>query len=149
METFSVVHYAPDGEILGQSDLAIEKLSSRWLSVCHDLIDTGGPVFDRSMGGSLERFSIQCAGAICHFKVNGVVLYSAVMVVDAAAANFQQALSYFAAQLDDGAPFDAPARFPAVLVLNTFAAGIHESDAAALFQLAYHFAGAYFTWSGA
>lgn len=147
IETFSVVHYAPDGEILGQSDLTIDQLSARWLNVCHDLIDAAGPVFDGSMGSTMERFSIECAGAICRFKVSGVVLFSAVMVTSAAASNSQQTLSWFANQLHPGAPFDVPARFPVVLVLDTFAAGIAESDAAALFQLVYHFAGAYFSWS--
>lgn len=86
--------------------------------------------------------------AIYRFKINGVVLFSAVMLPSVAAANFQQTLSYFATQLDPASPSEVPARFPAVLVLNTFASGINESDAAALFQLVYHFAGAYFSWSG-
>jgi hypothetical protein len=148
MGTFSITQYAPDGEILGQADMTIDQLSTRWLCVCHDLIDAAGPVFDRSMGSTLERFSIECTGAICRFKVNGVVLFSAVMLTSVADAHFQQTLSYFATQLDPASPFEVPARFPAVLVLNTFASGINESDATALFQLVYHFAGAYFSWSG-
>jgi len=149
MEAFSVAHYAPDGELLGRSDLEVEQLSGLWLGICRDLIDSSGPVFDRSMGGTLERFSIECAGTICRFKANGVVLFSTVLITSAAAANLQQTLSYFAAQLDPGATFEAPVRFPALLVLNTFAPGIDEDDRAALFQLAYHFAAAHFSWSRA
>ena len=149
MYAFSVAHYAPDGELLGQSDLELDQLSSRWLGICHDLIDAAGPMFERSLGGTLERFSIECAGAICRFKVDGVVLYSAVLVASAAATNLQQTLTYFASQLDPGAPFEVPAGFPAFLVLNTFAPGIDDDDRAALFELAYHFAGAHFSWLGA
>ena len=149
MEAFLVAHYAPDGEVLGMSDLAANQLSARWLGVCRDLIDAAGPVFDRSLGSTLERFSIECAGPICRFKVNGVLLYSAVLIASGAAANLQQTLSFFSGQLEVGAPFEAPAYFPAFLVLNTLVPGVDESERAALFELAYHFAGAYFSWSGA
>ncbi|MBD7923163.1 hypothetical protein [Xanthomonas bonasiae] len=131
------------------SDLDANQLSARWLGVCRDLIDAAGPVFDRPLGSTLERFSIDCAGPICRFKANGLPVYSAVLITNGATANCQQTLSFFSGQLEAGAPFEAPAHFPAFLVLNTLALGVAESDRAALFQLAYHFAGAYFSWSGA
>ena len=149
MDTFSLAHYAPDGELLGSDSFSTGQLSPRWLGVCGDLLDTHGPIFSRSMGSTLERFSIECAGPICYFKVGGTVLYSTVLLAASTAATREQSLAHFAAQLAVGAPFAAPDRFPAFLVLNTFAAGIDESDCAALFQLAYHFAGAYFSRLGA
>jgi hypothetical protein len=101
------------------------------------------------MGSTLEHFSIECAGPICYFKVGGTVLYSTVLLTASTAATREQSLAHFADQLAAGTPFSTPDRFPAILVLNTFAPGIDESDRAALFQLAYHFAGAYFTRLGA
>ena len=149
MDTFSLSHYAPDGELLGSADFSISQLSPQWLAVCGDLLDACGPVFSRSMGGTLERFSIECAGPICHFKVGGTVLYSTMLLTDSAATTREQSLAHFRRQLAHGASIAAPERFPAFLVLDTFAPGIDEPDRAALFQLTYHFAGAYFSRFGA
>ena len=146
MDTFSLAHYAPDGELLGSADFSPDQLSSRWLEICRDLVDAGGPVFSRSMSSPLERFSIDCAGPICHFKVNGTVLFSTVLLASASAANYQQSVAHFSAQLTSGTSLQIPSHFPAFLVLNTFAPGIEEADREALFQLAYHFASAYFSW---
>jgi len=149
MDTFSLAHYAPDGELLGSADFSTDQLSPRWLGVCGDLLDACGPIFSQSMGSTLERFSIECAGPICYFKVGGTVLYSTVLLSESAAANRKHSLAHFTAQLPSDAPFSAPDRYPAMLVLSTFAPDIDESDRAALFQLAYHFAGAYFGRFGA
>ena len=149
MDTFSLSHYAPDGELLGSAEFSISQLSPRWLSVCGDLLDAYSPVFSRSMGSTLERFSIECAGPICYFKVGGAVLYSTILLATSAAATREQSLAHFRGQLAQDASLAAPEHFPAFLVLDTFAPGIDESDRAALFQLAYHFAGAYFSRFGA
>ncbi len=45
MDTFSLSHYAPDGELLGSANFSIDQLSPRWLAVCGDLLDACGPVF--------------------------------------------------------------------------------------------------------
>lgn len=149
MDTFSLAHYAPNGELLGSHDFSTDQLSQRWLDVCGHLLDAHGPVFSQSMGSTLERFSIECAGPICHFKVGGTVLFSTVLLTTTAVATRDQSLAYFAAQLGASAPFVAPCHLPAFLVLNTPAPEIEESDCAALFQLAYHFAAAYFSRYGA
>ena len=149
MDEFSLAQYAPDGEILATGNLSVSQLSPRWLDLCSDLLNTYGPVFSRSMRSTLERFSIECAAPICHFKVDGSILYPTVLLVSSAEANHRQAVAHFVAQLSSDTPFTAPDRFPAFLVLNTFAPGIDENEGAALFQQAYHFAGAYFIWAGA
>ncbi len=58
-------------------------------------------------------------------------------------------LANFRGKLAQIASFAAPKSFPAFLVLDTFAPGIDEPDRAALFQLTYHFAGAYLRRYGA
>jgi hypothetical protein len=149
MDTFSLSHFAPDGKLLGSANFSIDQLSPRWLAVCGDLLDACGPVFSRSMGSTLERFSIECAGPICHFKVGSTVLYSTTLLTDSAATSREQSLAHFRRQLAKISLFAAPRSFPAFLVLDTFAPGIDEQDRDALFQLTYHFAGAYLSRFGA
>ena len=149
MHTFSVSHYAPDGEQLGSADFAIDQLSPRWLAICGELLDAYGLVFSRSMGSTLERFSIECAGPICYFKIGGTVLYSTVLLVSSAAASCKDSVAHFCGQFSQDVAIAIPENFPTFLVLDTFANGVEDNDRAALFQLAYHFAGAYFRRFGA
>ena len=149
LDTFLVAHYAPDGELLGSAALSLEQLSSRWLAVCSDLIESsGGPVFARPLGGTLAHFTVECAPGFCYFKVSGVTLFHAVLL-RGTGGNSPSLLAHFAGLIRQPAESLAPASYPAALVLNTFAPGVAEQDREAMFQLAYHFAGAYFSWAGA
>jgi hypothetical protein len=149
METFRVAHYAPDGELLGTAEFLPEQLSSRWLAVCSNLIEiNGGPVFAQSMGGTLQHFAIECAPGFCYFKVSGVTVFHAVLLTGSE-GNTPALLAHFGNLVRLPVKSLAPHHYPAALVLDTLSPGVSEQDREAMFQLAYHFAGAYFTWAGA
>jgi len=149
VEKFRVAHYAPDGELLGSAEFDLAQLSSRWMAACSDLIEAnGGPVFARSLGSTLEHFTIESAPGFCSFKVSGVTLFHAVLLTGSE-GNTPALLAHFGGLLHQPVESLAPPHYPAALVLNTLAPGVSEQDREAMFQLAYHFAGAYFIWAGA
>jgi hypothetical protein len=135
--------------MLGSAEFGLAQLSTRWLEACSNLIETsGGPIFARALGGSLERFSIECAPGMCSFAVSDIPLFHSVLLTSGQ-GNSPALLSHFGALLGQESEQLAPPHYPAALLLNTFAPGVSEQDREAMFQLAYHFAGAYFSWARA
>lgn len=141
--------YAVDGALLYSGQLARDKLSARWVQLWRDLLDARGPVFACSLGSTLTRFSVDSVPGICHFKVDDTVVYIAAVLPSDTAENYQTSLGHFAGLLDSRAHFHPPERCPAFLVLNLEQADIAAVERDALFELAYHYAGAYLDWIGA
>jgi hypothetical protein len=144
MEAFTVAQYAPDGESLGSSVLAVSQLSPKWLGVCASLIESHGPVFSESMGSTLSHYHVECAAGLCYFKVHGEVLYIGAIIAGSSAVQDSALLQLFAERVHQPPELFAHEERPLFLVVNTFAPDITEEDRHAMFQLAYHVAAAHF-----
>jgi hypothetical protein len=149
MQVLSVDHFAPDGELLGQATLQREQLSARWTGMCRELLDARGPIFAESLGGTLSRFAIEAAGGMSYFRVDGEVLFAAVLIPSRTAENGEALLSHFRSLFPAPPPNTNPSGYPCMLFLNTFAPAANDQDREALFQLACHFGAAYCEWQEA
>lgn len=158
VDSFTAHHFAGDGESLGSRDFEIAQLSNRWLEVCTALLADSGPIFDRGMGSTLDRYQIKCTAGIVEFSVAGAPALFAVIVPAAPSEHSAALLNTFIAQVGalakelcpDVASFQralgaVPER-PALVVVNWLNAEIPGVDQEAIFQLAIHFAGAYLRW---
>lgn len=160
MESFTAYHFASDGESLGSRLLEASQLSPRWLAVCSELLADNGPVFECSMGSTLEHYRIKCTAGIVHFSVSNAPALFAAIVPDQPHVQAEAVLTTFAThvgaltpvkqQCPDVASFQRaiaaiPER-PAYVVLNWFNAEVPEPDQEAIFQLSLHFAAAYLRW---
>ena len=147
MDAFAIACFAPNGELLGSSELQVSELSSKWLGVCTELIEAGGPILDESMGSTLSDYRIKCTAGLCHFTVSGQLLYVAAIFPRSADEQNAQLMRVFTQQLGRTFPVDASG--PLFLVVNLLKQDVPEADSAAMFQLAYHFAAAYLKWRDA
>ena len=163
IESFSVHHFAFDGEALGSHSFQVAQLSPRWLGVCSALLEANGPVFDQNMGSTLEHYQLKCTGGICHFSVSSAPALFAAIVPSPNQMQSEAVLSTFAAhvgsfplvkqQCKNVAAFlhaiAAVSDRPALIVVNWFNAEVQEQDQEAIFQLALHFAAAYLQFGAA
>jgi hypothetical protein len=157
MDSFATHHFAPDGESLGSGQIEISQLSPRWLVVCASLLGDNGPIFEQSMGSTLERYRIKCTAGICHFSVSGAPSLYAVVIPPGNGVQGAGLLNTFINHIGASqtiqqqcanvscfqAALAAITDWPAFIVVNWFNSEIPESDQEAIFQLALHFAAAY------
>ncbi len=146
METFTVTHYAPDGELFGSSALKYSELSTKWLRICTDLIDSYGPIFDQSMGSTLSHYRIKCTAGLCHFSVNGHIVFIGAMLPPSVEPQNIDLLQTLSSQV--GRTFSVSPSRPHFLVVDLLEVRVPEGDRHAMFQLSYHLAAAYLLWRG-
>lgn len=159
MQSFRIFHYTFDGELLGSAKMEHSKLSPKWISLADGLL-TGGPIFNRSLGGPLSRYEIQLTAGVCEFRVDGYKAFSAVLLTASSETKNQSLLEAFSSQLERALlPANACADLPgfmnelkaicerpAFVVINWLNDNVSEQDQGAMFQFAYHLAGSYFRW---
>jgi hypothetical protein len=158
-ETFVVNHFAFDGETLGSTTIGPSELSERWFAVADALL-SDGPVFNRTLGSTLDHYEIKCTAGICEFRVSGAPAFFGILLPQDAEEQNQKLFEVFAAQLRSSRPvkdgssdtaclLESLASIkvrPACIVINWFNADVAEVDQEAMFQFVYHFAAAYFQW---
>lgn len=98
------------------------------------------------MGSTLSHWDVEFAAGLCYFKSNDEVAFIAAMLAGRNASQDESLLKLFAARISLAPQdFNGQGR-PACFLLDTFSPNVSEGDGHAIFQLAYHLAGAYFCW---
>jgi hypothetical protein len=146
MQALSVHHFAPGGELLAEATIPRDQLSEKWVGMCRDLLEARGAVFAETLGGTLNQFAIEAAGGMSYFRVDGEILYAAVVVPSHDSKNGEALLTHFRSLFPTPPSDSRPTSYPCMLVLNTFATAPNDQEREALFQLAYHFGAAYCEW---
>lgn len=144
MDSFTLQHFAFDGEILGSSELKFSQLSEKWLKLCSELLDYHGPVFGTYLGSTLNHFHVKCTAGFCCFSVHNQVLYVAALLSSGSSEQNSKLIGLLSSQF--GHTFPITHTEPALLIVNLLNEEISENEQHAMFQLAYHFAAAYFCW---
>lgn len=146
MASFTIAHYALDGESLGVATRNSADLSQQWMDVCSQFFDTHGPIFSESMGGTLSRYMVKCTAGMFEFRVaESRVFVGAVLV----GRNEEQDRALAKVLALHVKSVDVPTPRPLFVVVNLLNQEVTQNDQHAMFELAVHFAAAYLVWSKA
>ena len=145
METFKVIHCAMDGELLESADLEFSNLSPKWLNYCSELL-TSGPTFSTTLDGPLSTWRVTCTAGLCRFEIDDTLVLVGVVLRPNAEQQNQALLNLLSSPEWNAVLAHTPSERPMFAVADLLPEAGSDENNEALFQLAYHFAGAYLKW---
>ena len=153
----TVLTFFPDGAAPERTELAASQISDRWLSVCRDILNHHGPVFEHNMGSTLSHFDLHLAGPMGRLSVNGCACYELGISLGMGSRQDNETMEWFRGFLREACEVakstlsgdaisatNGLGAVPSVMLFDYCNPQIPDDQKAAMGQLGLHLVNAYF-----